>query len=444
MAIFGETALSAWPTSDEIRARFDAATMSSVQKTAVAITFVLSALEGYDILSMTYTAPAISLTWGVGKAALGVVFSSGLVGMGLGSFLLAHFADIIGRKRMLLVCLMLMGLGALLSGFAHSLPQLATWRVLTGLGIGTCVAVINPVSAEFANARWRPLSVALMAIGFPAGGLLGGLLASVLLESYGWPAVFFAGFAASAALVPIVALQLPESLAFLVNDHRPGSLARLNALLARCGQPLAEAMPSVPAATARGYPAVFERGQIGTTTRMALVKVLLAAAGYYVFSWLPQMVVDAGFSASKGSLVASLLNLVGIGGGLLCGVLARFWGLRVWTVAMLIGFGVSVGSFGSTPSSFALLLLAGGICGFFLFGGVAGYYALLANSFRDNARGSGVGFVIGAGRVSSTVAPALAGWLFASGVGRPEVSAAFGACAVVAGIILAFRTARPH
>ncbi len=72
----------------------------------------------------------------------------------------------------------------------------------------------------------------------------------------------------------------------------------------------------------------------------------------------------------------------------------------------------------------------------FLFAAVAGYYGLLSDSFGDEARASGVGFVIGTGRISSAIAPSLAGWLFASGLGRSEVSAAFGALAVVASIIL--------
>lgn len=429
-------------TSEAIRERFDAAAMSGVQKMAVALTFALSALDGYDLLSIAFTAPAITLAWGVGKAALGLVLSSGLVGMALGSFLLAPVADIIGRKRMILVCLPLMGLGALLSGFARSLPQLAAWRVLTGLGIGTCIAVINLISAEFANARWRPFSVALMAMGYPAGGLMGGLLASVLIKSYGWPAVFFAGFAVALMFFPIVALLLPESLAFLVNDHRSDNLRRLNALLRRCRHPPLEAMPARATTAGRGYAVIFKPRQVGTTVRMATVNILNAAVVYYVFSWLPQMVVDAGFNPSKASLVASMLNLVGIGGGLSIGVLARFGGLRLWTVAMMIGFGATIGALGSTPSSFALLLLVAGLCGFFLFAAGAGYYGLLASSFGDEARASGVGFVIGTGRISSAIAPSLAGWLFASNWGHAEVSAAFGACAILAGIILAFHSAK--
>jgi AAHS family 4-hydroxybenzoate transporter-like MFS transporter len=429
--------MSAVISSEAIRARFDAGPMSATQKIAVALTLALSALDGYDVLSITFAAPAIAQAWGVGKAALGLILSSGLVGMALGSFLLVPVADVVGRRRMILVSVALMGTGALLSGFAHSLPQLATWRVLTGLGIGTCVAVINPISAEFANARWRPLSVALMAVGYPAGGVLGGVLAALLLKAYGWPAGFFAGFALALMLLPVVAWLLPESLAFLLNDPRAKSLVRLNILLQRCGYPQLESMPVRAVELRRGYAAIFQPGQLGTTVRVVFVNGLNASIVYYVLSWLPQMVVDAGFNPSKASLVAVVLNLVGIASGVIIGFLARVGGLRRWTVLMIIGFGLSTAAFGSTPSSLALLMLVAGILGFFLFASVAGFYAILADSFTDPARASGVGFVIGVGRVSSAFAPSLAGWLFAAGLGRAEVSAAFGACAIGAAIILA-------
>ena len=89
-----------------------------------------------------------------------------------------------------------------------------------------------------------------------------------------------------------------------------------------------------------------------------------------------------------------------------------------------------------------MLLLAGAaIAGFFLFAGVAGFYATLAISMAPEARATGSGFVIGVGRVSSAVGPLAAGWLFAAGLGRGEVSAAFAACAVLAGLVLSFQRA---
>ncbi|WP_174273334.1 MFS transporter, partial [Sphingomonas bacterium] len=221
--------------ASDLRARFDAAPMARAQIAAVAVTIALSALDGYDVLSVTFAAPAIAIDWGIGKAALGVLLSAGLAGMALGSLGLAPFADMVGRRRMVLASLVLMAAGMLLSAFAHSLPQLVAWRVLTGLGIGAMVAVINPLAAEFANARRRSLALALMAMGYPLGGLVGGLAAALFLRLYGWPAVFLAGAVAAGLLLLVVLRFLPEPLAFLLARPRQDGLARVNALLARCG-----------------------------------------------------------------------------------------------------------------------------------------------------------------------------------------------------------------
>ncbi len=420
----------------DLRGRFDAAPMGGARIAAVAATVALSALDGYDVLSITFAAPAVALDWGIGKAALGLLLSAGLAGMALGSLLLAPFADVIGRRRLVLGSLALMAAGMLLSASATSLPQLVAWRVLTGLGIGAMVAVINPLAAEFANTRRRALALALMAMGYPLGGLVGGLASAALLRLYGWPAVFLAGVVAAGLLVPVVLLFLPEPLAFLLARRRPDSLARVNALLARCGFDPVAALPAEAVAGGAGYAAVFAPAQVGTTIRITVANLLFVMAVYYVLSWLPQMVAEAGFPPSTASLVAAVANLAGIAGGVTLGWLARRAGLNRLTVAAMVGLGLATAAFGLTPASLPLLVLAAGVCGFFLFGGIAGLYATFAVSFTAEGRASGSGFVIGIGRIGSAVAPLLAGWLFASGLGRGAVSAAFGACALLAGLLL--------
>lgn len=410
--------------------------MSSTQVAAVAVTVALSALDGYDVLSITFAAPAIALDWGIGKAALGGLLSAGLAGMAFGSLFIAPLADILGRRWLVLGSLGLMATGMLMSSLSTTLTQLICWRVLTGLGIGAMVAVINPLAAEFANARRRALALSLMAMGYPLGGLIGGLASAALLKVFGWPAVFVAGFVAACVLSPIVLLFLPESLAFLLAKRRPDSLARVNALLMRCGFEPGSNLPSEPASDSAGYVAVFARPQIATTVCVTIANLLFVMTVYYVLSWLPQMVAEAGFPASTASFVAAIANLAGIGGGIALGCFARRAGLNRLTVAALVGLGLATAAFGSTPASLPLLIGAAGVCGFFLYGGIAGLYATFAVSFTAESRASGTGFVIGIGRIGSAVAPLLAGWLFSSGLGHGMVSALFGVCAVLGGVVL--------
>lgn len=424
---------------DDLRRHLDGSPMSRAQVIAVAMTFVLSALDGYDVLSVTFAAPALTAEWGIGKGALGIVLSAGLAGMALGAFLLAPLADVVGRKKMVLASLALMASGMALSAGAHSLEALAAWRVVTGLGIGCCVAVINPIAAEFANARRRPLTVSIMAIGYPVGGVAGGLVAAWLLERHGWPSIFHAGALAALVLMPIVAWLLPESLSWLLSQRRADTLARVNVVLARFGHsPLARLPDPTHATARRGYRSLFSESLRGVSLWMAGVNALFVLTVYYVLSWLPQMIAEAGHSAASASRASAVLSLAGVFGGLAIGAVAQGQGLRGPTSVAVVGLGIAMIGFGLAPASLPWLMFASALCGFFLFGASAGLYATVATSFPDEARATGTGFVSGSGRVTSALAPTLAGLLFVIGFDRAQVSAAFGACSLAAGAVLFF------
>ena len=79
------------------------APMSPRQWIGVAVTLALSAMDGFDVLSVTLAAPVLMRDWTLDPAALGVVLSAGLVGMAAGSLLLAPLADLIGRRPMVFV-----------------------------------------------------------------------------------------------------------------------------------------------------------------------------------------------------------------------------------------------------------------------------------------------------------------------------------------------------
>ncbi|QUT05624.1 MFS transporter [Sphingobium phenoxybenzoativorans] len=420
-----------------IKAPFENAPMSRAQLIIIALTITLSGLDGYDVLSVTFAAPAIAQDWGVGRTALGIVLSAGLAGMAAGSFIIAPLADVFGRKLMVLIALCLMATGMLLCTYATSVEALVAWRVITGLGIGTCVAVINPIAAEFSNRRRRPLAIALTAVGYPLGGLVGALLATYLLRQHGWPSVFFSGFLAAVALLPLVAWQMPESVSYLFACRGKNRLERINAVLRRCEQPLIERLPE-RALTHRSYAAVFSSGQLSRTLWITAVNGLMVATVYYIMSWMPQMIADAGFPPSTASLVASVSSFMGVVGGLLFGWLAQRGGLRRLTAGGLIALGLATINFGATPPSVVLLVIAAGICGFCIFACASGVYITLASSFTDEARAAGSGFVIGVGRVVSAIAPSLAGLLFAGGFSRMQVCLFYGALSVVGGIVCLF------
>src|SRR5688572_4674052 len=150
--------------------------MSRLQVLVVGITVGLNALDGFDVLSISFASPGIMREWGIDRAVLGFVLAAELAGMAVGSILLGGAADRFGRRPTMLGCLAVMATGMFMVTTTSGLVALSIWRVITGLGIGGMLATINAVAAEFSSAKRKHLSVSLMSVGYPVGGVVGGML----------------------------------------------------------------------------------------------------------------------------------------------------------------------------------------------------------------------------------------------------------------------------
>jgi len=209
----------------DLKQRLDQGPMGSFQCLAIGICIVLNMIDGFDVLVMAFTAASVSAEWQLNGAQIGLLLSAGLFGMAAGSLFIAPWADRLGRRPLILGCLLLSGVGMLLSATSQSPLQLALLRGLTGLGIGGILASSNVIAAEYASRRWRGLAVSLQSTGYALGATLGGLLAVWLLSHWGWRSVFVFGGIVTLLVIPLVLLWLPESLDFLL-ARRPATAWR--------------------------------------------------------------------------------------------------------------------------------------------------------------------------------------------------------------------------
>ncbi len=152
--------------------------MSLRQVIVIGVTVALCALDGFDVLAISFAAPGISSEWDIDRAALGFVLSMELLGMAIGNVVMGRFADAWGRRPIILFCVTLMATGMWMATTANSIYDLSFWRVVTGMGIGGTLSAINAVAAEFANEKRRNLCVSLMVIGYPIGAVIGGTIAA--------------------------------------------------------------------------------------------------------------------------------------------------------------------------------------------------------------------------------------------------------------------------
>lgn len=401
----------------------DHAPMSRFQWSVVAVMIGLNALDGFDVLSISFASPGIAAAWGIDRAALGIVLSMELVGMAIGSIVLGGVADRIGRRATILSCLVVMAAGMFGASTAHDVVTLSAWRVFTGLGIGGMLAATNAAVAEAANSRRRALCVVLMAGGYPVGSVIGGSISAVLLARYDWQAVFQFGAVATLLFIPLVLWRAPESIAFLMHKRPPDALERINATLVRMGHPPVDRLPERdPKPTSIPVAQLFSPNLVRATTLLTLAYLAHIMTFYFILKWIPKIVADMGHAPSAAAGVLVWASLGGALGSLTLGLMTLRIRLIPVTIAAMIASVILVVAFGQGQSGIASLSLIAGITGFATNAGVVGLYAVIAQSFPTGVRATATGFVIGVGRGGSALAPALAGILFAAGYGLGSVA----------------------
>lgn len=400
------------------------APMGFVQVRVIAILICMNALDGFDVLAISFAAPGIADEWGISRAKLGFVLSMELIGMGIGSLTLGGLADTIGRRRSVLTCLTLMATGMTLAITARSVEALSFWRVLTGLGIGGMLACANATAAEFANDRRRHLCVSWVAIGYPLGAVVSGTIAAVLLNYFEWRSVFVVGAALTVVFVPLVYLFVPESVVWLCQKQPQGALARVNATLTRMGHATVDALPEREADFATQTPAdIFSPRLLPRTLLATSAYFLHLVTLYFLLKWTPKLVVDMGHSASAAAGVLVWTNVGGVFGGFVLGLIAQRLGLKRPIVLATLLSAACVALFGSAGDDLPTLMAICTVGGFALSSGGIGMLATFAQTFPTHVRAFGTGFGIGVGRTGAIVAPILAGFLFDAGFKLPAVAA---------------------
>lgn len=413
--------------------------MSAMQIIAVALCILLNALDGFDVLSISFAAPGISSEWGIDRAALGVVLSMELIGMGLGSITLGNFADKFGRRPTVLGSLIVMALGMLAAGRAGSIVDLSVYRFLTGLGIGGMLASASAMTAEFSNARYRNMAVILFAGGYAVGAVVGGAVASGLLKAFDWRAVFYFGSIATAVFAIFIYFLLPESISFLVHKRPKGALEKINRILTRMKhEQISEMPPMEKEAPSTGLRKLFSSDLRRPTLLLTLAYFCHIMTFYFFVKWIPKIVVDLGFAASAAGGVLVWANVGGTLGSVLIGMLSHRYSVRALLMTVLVGSSISVGIFGRGPEEIFQLSMLAGVAGFFLHAAIVCLYAMLAQAFPTEARASGTGFVIGVGRGGAVLGPIAAGLLFSSGYGLQSVAIMMGSGCLIGVIALYF------
>lgn len=387
------------------------------QARCVAIAVLAVVLDGFDIQLLGVAMPALMKQWGLDKAAFVPVIALGLLAMSMGTALSGWLGDRIGRRPCLIGAMGLFGLGTLAAAFTTSLPGFFAARVVASLGLGGAVPVAVAILAEFTPRRHRGLAVTAGMICTPLGGLLAGLVAAWVLPGHGWPALFVVGGALPLLLVVVLALGLPESVAFLAARGRQADLARLARRLgARVGEVQAHA--TAQQAAKGQFAALFHDGLAGTTLLVWGLFLGGLTAAYTTFNWLPTLLARTGHAMATGSLALAAFNFGGILGTVAGALVIGRLGSRLVITSYALG-GVaaalaSVAVLAGTQQP-GLIEAAMAVTGFCIVGVQTMLFALASHAYPDHLRATGVGAALGVGRLGALASSAIGAVLVGQG-----------------------------
>lgn len=416
--------------------------LTASQFLVLGVCFFSMMLDGLDMMIAPYTAPALARDLSYTQEQIGLVFSSSLVGMAVGALVLSSLADIYGRTRLIVFALVLSGVTTVAIFWVTSPALFMAVRFVTGIGLGTMIAVLPGLGAEFSPAKQRELILSILVAGASVGTVVGGVIAAWAIPAFGWRYFYVQTGVAMVLVGLLFHLLIPESIQFILSRNKQDTLRKLNASLRRLGHaPVNELPPrtgkAVESATVKSLVVPARR----RTTLLAWGAFFLTFASmYFIGSWLPKILVDVGMPDSQAIHASVILNTGAIIGIILIGFLSRYFRLnKMIPLAFLIAFVILLMMsllFRSSDSlSFPLVLGLAFLSGIFLNGGFGNLYAIAAIIYPPQIRMTGIGWCVGLGRLGAIISPALAGFLLGLGVAPADLLALFAVAILLAALV---------
>ncbi|CAM2189063.1 3-hydroxybenzoate transporter MhbT [Paraburkholderia sacchari] len=415
--------------------------VSPFQVLIAVLCFLIVAIDGFDTAAIGFIAPSIRALWHLSPQQLGPVFGAGLAGLMTGALLFGPIGDRVGRKRLLLGCLLVFGISSIASAAAPSFGWLIALRFVTGLGLGSAMPNAVTLTSEYCPARLRSFLVTTMFCGFTCGSALGGFAAAALIVHYGWRSVLLVGGIVPLVMMLVYLRALPESVRYMVNAQWPA--ARIAATLRRIdpGARLDGVSFSVVDVShgstgsriARLFTPELRRGTLllWFTFFMSLLVI------YLLQSWLPTLLHTSGASLRTAALVTAMFQVGGTLGAIALGwLMDRLNPCFVLAVAYVLAgvFTAAIGHLTASPWLAAISVFWAGVC---VSGTQCGANALSAAFYPTDCRVTGVSYANGVGRFGSVLGSLAGGSMLAAGLDMPTLFSIVGAPAVVAGFAMA-------
>jgi len=187
---------------------------------ALAVIVAAQFMVVLDVAIVNVALPSIKTDLGFSQESLQWVITAYAIFFGGVLLLGGRLADLLGRRRLFMVGLLVFTVSSLLDGLAWSEGSLIVFRSLQGLGAALLSpAALSILTTTFREGRERNLALGVWGAASGSGGAAGVLLGGALTSALSWSWIFFINVPAGILVLAVSPWLLKESRADLAHRH---------------------------------------------------------------------------------------------------------------------------------------------------------------------------------------------------------------------------------
>ena len=366
--------------------------------------FIILMFEGYDVVIYGATIPFLKEEWGISDIVAGSIGSYTTIGTAIGAVMFGLYSDRFGRKRIIIFTTFLFSIFTMLSGFAPNAVIFTMCRVIAGLGFGGAMPIIASLISEYAPLKYRAAIISFIFCGYSVGAMGASFIGRALLPQFGWQPMYWIG-AIPLLFIPILLKVLPESTVYLLQKKQHAQIAATAEKI----------KPGVAVTFHYSYQqplkgqkspvrALFQKRFAVTTLMFWLSCFFTFILMYSLNTWLPTLMMQAGYNLSSSLLFIAVLQLGSIVGTLTLSNFIQKAGFKNVLIPLYL-----VGAVALTLIGFSKNLYVAYVLIFFIGAATLGLQnmsnAFVAAYYPAEVRSVALGSTMAFGRIGSIVAP---------------------------------------
>ena len=367
----------------------DEKSLKKYSRNALLGSFVSMLTAGLATMMYSVCLGTIQTELSLTAAQSGSLATYTFMGQMLGGMVAGYIADRIGRKKVLIVDVILATGAVFATSFLTSYSIFGLLRFITGVGLGGCYYIASILIGEFVSTDKRGFMSGVSTSVWNFGYVVACVMSSTVLNSIGWRNCFrICALPILAVIFMVFCMKDAPSFtaAKAARDKRDASIGKKE----------------------NAYAEIWASPKLRKSFIIWSISMILYFYGYYGFiTWLPSYVQGRVGMTSAGWITAAgyIAMIIGTaGGGKITDKIGRKKLFLIGTIGTAI-FGLCLAMWANESNVLVLMLLYG-VC----YGMPTGIHAtFIGECFPTHLRTTGVGFTFNIGRLGAFIAPILIG-----------------------------------